>query len=170
MSHGHSKHSGGSRGKHQPGSHFDLRGAAERIVVDARFEPTINAAARDQLDRITGPATIPPGVKDLRGLPWSSIDNKESRDLDQVEMAEKLPDGSIRLVVGIADVDALVPKETPLDLHAFANCTSVYTGVDVFPMLPEKLSTDFTSLNEGQDRLIIAIETVVSEQGEVVSY
>ena len=80
-------------------------------------------------------------MRDLRDRPWSSIDNNESRDLDQIEVAEQLADGAIRLVVGIADVDALVPKGTPLDEHAYANCTSVYTGVDVFPMLPEKLST-----------------------------
>jgi exoribonuclease-2 len=106
----------------------------------------------------------------LRELPWSSIDNTESRDLDQVEVAEQLPNGDIKLTVGIADVDALVGKGTPLDQHAFANCTSVYTGVDVFPMLPEKLSTDLTSLNEGQDRLALAIETVVNANGDVTSF
>src|SRR5262249_14836944 len=118
----------------------------------------------------TGPAPATPGLKDLRDKPWSSIDNKESRDLDQIEYAERLTDGSVRLVVGIADVDVRVPKDTPLDKHAFANCTSVYTGVEVFPMLPEKLSTDCTSLNEGQDRVIIAIETVMNGGGDVVSY
>src|SRR5215813_7994988 len=127
-------------------------------------------AAVRQLDAITGPAPLPPGVKDLRHLPWSSIDNTESRDLDQVEVAEALPDGAIRIIVGIADVDSLVPKGLPLDEHAFTNCTSVYTGIDVFPMLPEQLSTDYTSLNEGEDRLAIAIETVVSPTGDVVSH
>ena len=149
---------------------FDVRGAARRAVLEAGFEPDIDAAAKAQLETIAGPAPIAAGVKDLRDKPWSSIDNKESRDLDQIEYAEKLPNGNVRLVVGIADVDVLVPKDSPLDKHAMANCTSVYTGVEVFPMLPEKLSTDCTSLNEGEDRIIIAIETVVDAGGDVVSY
>ena len=158
---------------HKPDSHhggFDVDAAARRTVVDAGFEPDLDAAAQTQLDTIKGPAPAVAAIRDLRDKPWSSIDNKESRDLDQVEYAERLPDGDVRLVVGIADVDTLVPKGTPLDTHAYANCTSVYTGVEVFPMLPEKLSTDCTSLNEGQDRVIIAIETVVNATGDVVSY
>ena len=157
----------------KPYSHhsgFDLKGAARRAVLDAGFEPELDSAAKAQLDKISGPAPVVPAIKDPRDKPWSSIDNQESRDLDQIEYAEKLPNGNVRLVVGIADVDALVPKGSPLDKHAFANCTSVYTGVDVFPMLPEKLSTDCTSLNEGEDRVIIAIETVVDAKGEVASY
>jgi VacB/RNase II family 3'-5' exoribonuclease len=155
------------------GSHngnFDIHAAARRILTAAGFEPDINQAAQKQLDGLKAPAPTPPGVRDLRQLPWSSIDNTESRDLDQVEVAEALPDGSIKLIVGIADVDALVPIGTPIDEHALANCTSVYTGIDVFPMLPEKLSTDLTSLNEDQDRLAIAIETCVNQTGDVVSF
>jgi VacB/RNase II family 3'-5' exoribonuclease len=170
MSKSHSKRNDGSRGSDHHGTHFDLNDAARRAVVDAGFELGLDDAAKAQLALIGGPAPIDPGVKDLRGLPWSSIDNKESRDLDQIEVAERLEDGSIRLLVGIADVDVLVPKDSPLDRHAYANCTSVYTGVEVFPMLPERLSTDATSLNEGEDRLVIVIETVVSEAGEVLSY
>src|SRR5689334_19870144 len=152
--------------------HFDIHAAARRILLAAKFEPDINAAAHTQLDALSSPAPMPSGgsVRDLRQLPWSSIDNTESRDLDQAEVAEALPDGSIKLIVGIADVDALVPKGSPLDEHAFANCTSVYTGIDVFPMLPEKLSTDLTSLNENADRLAIAIETVVDRNGDVASF
>jgi exoribonuclease-2 len=148
--------------------HFDLHAAARRVLAAAGFEPDIDAAMRQQLERLTEPAPVERDVKDLRDRPWSSIDNNESRDLDQVEIAEQLPDGSIRLLVGIADVDALVSKGSPIDEHAHANCTSVYTGIDVFPMLPEKLSTNLTSLNEGEDRLAIAIETVVNEGGDVV--
>ncbi|HEV8233606.1 MAG TPA: ribonuclease catalytic domain-containing protein, partial [Gemmatimonadaceae bacterium] len=155
---------------HTNGTHFDLHAAARRILVAAGFEADANGAVHQQLDRLTAPAPIESGVKDMRDRPWSSIDNDESRDLDQVEVAEKMPDGSIRLVVGIADVDALVSKGSPIDDHAYANCTSVYTGVEVFPMLPEKLSTGLTSLNENEDRLAIAIETVVNEQGDVVSF
>ena len=166
MSNGHSN----QQRESQKGAHFDLAGAARRAVAAAGFETDLSAAAKRQLDAIAGPAAGEPGLRDLRDRPWSSIDNTESRDLDQIEYAEQLTDGSIRLVVGIADVDVLVPKDTPLDEHAFANCTSVYTGVEVFPMLPERLSTDFTSLNESADRLILAIETVVTDDGEVVSY
>ena len=169
MSHGHSNQSD-SHATSLRGAHFDVAAAARRVVVAAGFESDINAEAKRQLDAIVGPAALGPEVRDLRDRPWSSIDNTESRDLDQIEVAEQLADGNIRLVVGIADVDVLVPRGSPLDEHAFANCTSVYTGVEMFPMLPEKLSTDFTSLNESADRLIIAIETVVSEQGTVVSY
>lgn len=157
-------------GHHDGGNHFDLLAAARRILKAQGFEPDVDAPAEQQLARLSQPAPMPPGIRDLRDLPWSSIDNTESRDLDQVEVAERTSDGCIRLVVGIADVDALVPKGSPLDEHAFANCTSVYTGVEVFPMLPEKLSTGLTSLNEGEDRVAIAIETVVNGQGDVVSY
>lgn len=150
--------------------HFDMHAAARRVVSDAGFETDLGADASRQTDALTGPAPIEPDVRDLRHLYWSSIDNTESRDLDQVEVAEELPDGAIRIIVGIADVDSLVPKGTPLDTHAFTNCTSVYTGIAVFPMLPERLSTDFTSLNEGKDRLAIAIETVVDAAGEVASH
>jgi exoribonuclease-2 len=160
MSHNHESQNG----------HFDLHAAARRILLAAQFETDIDAAAHKQLDALTAPAPTPAGVRDLRQLPWSSIDNTESRDLDQVEVAEALPDGSIKMIVGIADVDSLVPKGSPLDQHALANCTSVYTGIDVFPMLPEKLSTDLTSLNENADRLAIAIETVVDRNGDVASF
>src|SRR6478752_8538531 len=110
------------------------------------------------------------GTKDQRSLLWSSIDNVTSKDLDQIEVAEELPDRGIVLRIGIADVDALVPKGSALDAHAFANATSVYTGVHVYPMLPEELSTGLTSLNEGQSRLALAIETVVDGNGGVVSH
>ncbi|MGH7619441.1 MAG: RNB domain-containing ribonuclease [Gemmatimonadaceae bacterium] len=149
---------------------FDMHAAARRIVAAGGFELDLPASARDQLNKLAGPAPVPSGVRDLRDKPWSSVDNDESRDLDQVEYAERLENGDIRVVVGIADVDALVPNGSPLDEHAASNSTSVYTGIDVFPMLPERLSTNLTSLNEGQDRLAIAIETVVNEQGDVVSY
>ena len=160
QNHDHESHNG----------NFDIHAAARRVLLAAKFEPDINQAAHKQLDALTSPAPMPTGVRDLRQLPWSSIDNTESRDLDQVEVAEALPDGSIKLIVGIADVDSLVPKGSPIDEHALANCTSVYTGIDVFPMLPEKLSTDLTSLNENADRLAVAIETVVDKNGDVVSF
>lgn len=161
MTHGNHHHKNGN---------FDIHAAALRIVTAAGFEIELPAAAKQQLDRLTAPAPMEAGVKDMRDLPWSSIDNTESRDLDQIEIAESLPNGDIRLVVGVADVDALVPKGSPLDEHAAANCTSVYSGIAVFPMLPEKLSTGLTSLNENEDRLALAIETVVNQQGDVTSF
>src|SRR4029078_7095343 len=160
QNHDHESHNG----------NFDIHAAARRVLLAAKCEPDINQAAHKQLDALTSPAPMPAGVRDLRQLPWSSIDNTESRDLDQLEVPEALPDGSIKLIVGIADVDALVPKASPLDEHALANCTSVYTGIDVFPMLPEKLSTALTSLSENADRLAIAIETCVNKDGDVVSF
>jgi VacB/RNase II family 3'-5' exoribonuclease len=174
MSHGHQGAHGGHNGHSGKHDDFDIQAAARRIVAAAGFEPDLDQDARAQLAVLTKPAAMPPAVgspvKDLRDRPWSSIDNTESRDLDQIEIAERLPDGSVRLIVAIADVDALVPANSPIDRHAFANCTSVYTGIAVFPMLPEQLSTGLTSLNEGEDRLALAIETVVDAEGNVKSY
>jgi VacB/RNase II family 3'-5' exoribonuclease len=108
------------------------------------------------------------GIRDLRGLAWSSIDNETSRDLDQIEVAERLQDGSIRVLVGIADVDAFVPKGSPIDKFAYGNSTSLYTGVAIFPMLPLELSTDRTSLLEdGRDRLAVVTEIVVLADGNL---
>jgi exoribonuclease-2 len=146
-----------------------MEAAVRRVLVAAGFEPDLDPSAARQLDDITTAAPAAPDATDLRHLPWSSIDNDDSRDLDQVEVAERLPNGDIKLTVGVADVDALVARATPLDLHALANCTSVYTGIRVFPMLPERLSTDLTSLNADEDRLAVAIETVVDAGGGVVS-
>jgi len=106
-------------------------------------------------------------VRDLRGLLWSSIDNDTSRDLDQIEVAERLADGSVRVLVGIADVDAFAPARTPIDDHAAIETTTVYTGVRNFPMLPEALSTGASSLLEGADKLCLVIETIVGPDGVV---
>jgi VacB/RNase II family 3'-5' exoribonuclease len=110
-----------------------------------------------------------PSSRDLRSLLWSSIDDSKSRDLDQVEYAESLPNGDIRVLVGIADVDDLVPKGSAIDAHAAENCTSVYTGVRTFAMLPEELSTDLTSLVGGADRSSIVTEMIVAKDGTVKS-
>ncbi|MDE3153420.1 MAG: RNB domain-containing ribonuclease [Gemmatimonadota bacterium] len=159
-SQGHPPHHG------VPGN-FDLDAAARRVAAKYGFEADLSGDAKRQLDGLTAPAPVPSGVRDLRRLLWSSIDNSSSLDLDQAEAAEALPNDCIRLLVAIADVDALVPKGSPLDLHAHANSTSVYTGVEVFPMLPEKLSTGLTSLNQDEDRVALIIETVVDANGEV---
>jgi VacB/RNase II family 3'-5' exoribonuclease len=112
-------------------------------------------------------AATNPNCKDLRALAWSSIDNTSSRDLDQIEWAEKQSDGSIRILVGIADVDAVVQRGTKLDAHAAFNCTSVYTGGPTYPMLPERLSTDLTSLKQDADRLAVIIEFHTCGDGDV---
>jgi exoribonuclease-2 len=114
-----------------------------------------------------GEPTADPSVKDLRSLLWSSIDNASSRDLDQIEWAESLPNGDIRVLVGIADVDALVPKGSPLDVHAEQNTVTVYTESRIFPMLPEELSTDMTSLNKDEDRLAVVADMCVKANGDV---
>ena len=148
---------------------IDLTSVARAALHANGFTPDLDDASRAQLATLV-PATATKGVRDLRTLLWSSIDNTESRDLDQVEYAESLADGAIRLSIGIADVDVLVPAGSPIDLHARANATSVYTGVAVFPMLPEQLSTDATSLNEAGDRAVLVIELVLEASGAVRSH
>jgi ribonuclease R len=142
----------------------DLRSVALQSLRDNRFTPTLDDAARRELSALTAPA-LPPELRDLRALLWSSIDNPESRDLDQIEVAELLPDQGIRLRIGIADVDALVTKGSAIDRHAAVNATSVYTGVAVYPMLPEELSTGLTSLNQDADRLVVVIELDLAPDG-----
>ncbi|HEX6599979.1 MAG TPA: RNB domain-containing ribonuclease [Gemmatimonadaceae bacterium] len=137
---------------------------AHQALIDSGFVPELDAAAKAELEGLK-PAPLTPDVRDLRSLLWSSIDNAESRDLDQVEVAEELADGAIRIRLGIADVDALVPKGSALDRHASANATSVYTGMSVYPMLPERLSTDLTSLNEGEERVALVADLVLERDG-----
>src|ERR1700724_1544036 len=129
-------------------------------------------------------------LRDLRGLPWCSIANDASRDLDQLTVAEgdgqggasqgaasqgaasrggTDPAGTVKVLVAVADVDALVVRGSALDGHAAQNTTSVYTAAEIFPMLPERLSTDLTSLGEGEDRLAIVVEMEVAEDGSVAS-
>jgi exoribonuclease-2 len=114
--------------------------------------------------------TAPAAARDLRSLLWSSIDNRESRDLDQLEVAERLPYDHIRLLVAIADVDEKVEKGSATDSHAGHSTTSVYAGPFVFPMLPERLSTDLTSLNPGEDRAAVVVEMHVGPGGAVVRH
>lgn len=145
----------------------DLARLAVEEMIEHGFEPEYPPEAQREVERLgRRPApTTRDGRHDLRELLWSSVDNRASRDLDQIEFAESLPDGSIRLMIAIADVDALVTRGTATDEHAAANTTSVYTGVRVFHMLPSELSTDLTSLNEGEDRNAIIVEMRVAHDG-----
>src|ERR1700694_1390028 len=128
-----------------------LRNAAVAAMVKNGFEPDFSPEVMREVRSLDDPSDdpLPAGTRDLRALPWSSIDNRESRDLDQIEVAERLADGSIRIRIGVADVETLVPLGSPADEHAARNTTSVYTGVAVFPMRPDRLSSNLPSLNEG---------------------
>jgi ribonuclease R len=150
---------------------LDLGLLAESAMVENGFELHLPADAARELASlgVADLAAAGAGARDLRHLLWSSIDNTESRDLDQIEYAERLPDGTIRVLIGIADVDALVPRSSALDRHAFANTTSVYTGVTVFPMLPEAISTGLTSLLDREDRLAVVGELDVGADGVPVA-
>ena len=138
---------------------------------DRGLEPDFPPGARAEAAALDVPPTsTTESVRDLRSLLWCSIDNDDSRDLDQLSVAEELTGGSgreVKVLVAIADVDAVAPKDSPIDRHAALNTTSVYTPAVVFPMLPEKLSTDLTSLVQDEDRLSIVIELVVAEDGRL---
>ena len=134
-------------------------------MLEAGFETVFTPDVRAEADGAHQPTVAPEGVVDLRNLLWSSVDNSDSRDLDQLEVAERLPDGDIKVLVAIADVDALVPQGSATDRRAGANATTVYGGIAIWPMLPEPLSCDKTSLLEGQDRLAIVTELRVNPDG-----
>ncbi len=142
----------------------DLAAIARQEMMARGFEPDFPAAAQQQAEGARQQAE--PGLPDLTGLLWSSLDNDDSRDLDQIEWAERAA-GGIRVLVGIADVDSAVAKGTPIDLHAAVETTTVYTGIRTFPMLPERLSTDRTSLSEGEDREAVVVEMTVAPDGSI---
>jgi len=148
---------------------FNLIAAAHADMIEHGFQPDFPPGTDTELAKIKAEAELPvtKDVQDLRKLLWSSIDNDTSKDLDQIEWAEQLQDGRIRLLIGVADVDVRVPRGSLLDKHAQSETTSVYTGVKVFPMLPPELSEGITSLNEGEDRIADVIEYTVDESGSV---
>jgi exoribonuclease-2 len=130
---------------------MNLKEVAHNTMIEQGFKPEIPGSVKAELGQLDQNEVInSESARDLRQLLWSSIDNLTSRDLDQVEYAERQSDGGIRVLIGIADVDAFVKKGSATDAYAFENTTSVYTGVTTFPMLPEELSTDATSLLEGK--------------------
>ena len=150
----------------------DLQATAKQIMEEHGFEPDFPPAVSEQLAELRkNPPEVAANreIRDLRTLLWSSIDNDTSRDLDQIEVAERSSNGDVKIMVGIAEIDAFVAKQTPIDQHAGKETTTVYTGVRNFPMLPEELSTGITSLLESQDRLAIVIEFVVDSVGSIKS-
>ena len=147
-----------------------LRRIARRAMQERGLLPDFSPAALAELEAIGQPASIADaGTRDLRDLIWCSIDNDDSRDLDQLTVAQALPDQTVKIFVAIADVDALVRKESAVDDHAKQNTTSVYTAAEIFPMLPEKLSTNLTSLNYESDRLAVIVEMVIASDGSLLS-
>jgi exoribonuclease II len=147
-----------------------LHDIAVRAMRERGLDPEFPADALAQVAALAGPPrTTEEPLRDLRALLWCSIDNDDSRDLDQLSVAEPQPNGDVKVLVAIADVDAAVARRSPVDRHAAQNTTSVYTPAAIFPMLPERLSTDLTSLADQQDRLSVVVEVVVSAEGEIRS-
>jgi exoribonuclease-2 len=147
---------------------------ARRVMLERGLLPDFSAAVLAELDRLqeavlteAGAAEDSPGMRDLRDLLWASIDNDDSRDLDQLTVAEAMPAGKVKILVAVADVDSLVKNGSAIDEHARHNTTSVYTAAEIFPMLPEKLSTNLTSLNLDEDRLSVVVEMGISADGSL---
>ena len=148
----------------------ELQSIAHEAMLQRGLLPDFSPAVIAQTNQITQAATASDAaIRDLRGLLWASIDNDDSRDLDQLSVAEPVAGGTLKILVAIADVDALVEKDSAIDGHACTNTTSVYTAAEIFPMLPERLSTDLTSLSEDQERLAIVVEMVIATDGTVTA-
>jgi len=143
-----------------------LRRIARRAMIERGFRPDFPAEVRDELAAL-GPETGISALRDLRGLPWCSIDNDDSRDLDQLTCARAGGGGAVTVLVAIADVDAAVRQGRAIDDHACRNTTTVYTPVRVFPMIPEELSTNLTSLNDGEDRTAVVVEMAMADGGVI---
>ena len=146
---------------------FNLAAAARQEMIDHGFDPDFSPDVARQVAALKT-QTAPAVNMDLRAMLWSSIDNDTSRDLDQAEAAEHV-NGGTRVLIAIADVDARVPIDSPIDRHAAAQTTTVYTGVQTFSMLPEQLSTDLTSLNENSDRAAVIVEMIATGEGSISS-
>ena len=149
--------------------HFILQKIAHRAMLERGLFTEFSSEALAELGRIQSPASInSEQVHDLRGLLWASIDNDDSLDLDQLTVAEAMPGDRVKILVAVADVDALVNKESAIDKHASHNTTSIYTAARIFPMLPEKLSTNLTSLNLNEERLAVVVEMVIGADGSLM--
>lgn len=151
-----------------PYQHFDLVDLAKEVMQAHGLRTGFSRDAMEQLDTIHHPAATALNAEDLRGLDWCSIDNDNSLDLDQLTYAEKGPDNKITLWVAIADVDAVIFKNSPIDQSAQINTRTVYTPAQIFPMLPVKLSTNLTSLNENEDRMAMVVKVTFDSEGGIV--
>ena len=147
----------------------DLHRIAREVMRARGFNPQFSPEVELQVSQLPQglPVETDHDIRDLRHLPWSSIDNDDSRDLDQIEVAERVSPSETKVLVGIADVDAFVPKNSAIDRHAARETTTVYTGIEMFPMLPERLSTGISSLLPGADKLGIVIEFIAGDDGEI---
>ncbi|HLX60192.1 MAG TPA: RNB domain-containing ribonuclease [Planctomycetota bacterium] len=145
----------------------DLKRIASNAMLARGLVPDFSLAELAETNALHTPAPASGAMRDMRALLWCSIDNDTSRDLDQLSASETLPNGAVKIFVAIADVDALVHRGDALDKHAQLNTTSVYTPAVIFPMLPEKLSTDLTSLGENADRVSIVVEMTVNGDGSL---
>ncbi len=147
-----------------------LQRIAHRVMIERGLLPDFTSQEMVELDGIHGPAlTVEGSTRDLRNLVWCSIDNDDSLDLDQLTVAMPMAGDAVKILIAIADVDAIVKKQSALDDHAKHNTTSVYTAAEIFPMLPEKLSTDLTSLKFESDRLAIIVEMIIGSDGSLQS-
>ena len=153
----------------QPSHHkSDLIEIARQTMIDRGLLPDFSPQVVGELAAIAGPAPVSvDAVRDMRALLWCSIDNDDSRDLDQLSVSQELPGGAAKIFVAIAEVDALVAKGSAIDGHARQNTTSVYTAAQIFPMLPERLSTNLTSLSENEDRRAVVVEMSISPDGSL---
>lgn len=148
--------------------HAILQEIARRVMLERGLLPEFSPEALAELGRIQASVTMDDRPeRDLKDLLWASIDNDDSRDLDQLSVVEALPDGSVKVLVAVADVDSLVKNGSAIDEHARHNTTSVYTAAKIFPMLPEELSTNLTSLNFDEERSSIVVEMVVRPDGSL---
>ncbi|MFL5501817.1 MAG: RNB domain-containing ribonuclease [Gemmatimonadaceae bacterium] len=147
----------------------DLRVVARQVMIDEGFDPSTDPAVQEQLKSVGKQPDSGAPLRDLRNLLWSSIDNDDSRDLDQIEFAEVRGDGEWRVCIGIADVDSEVPKGSPIDVHASGQTTTVYTGALIFPMIPMELSAGATSLFESVERKAVVVDMIVGADGTVRS-
>ena len=146
----------------------ELKNIARRQLLARGFQPDFSDAASAEGSSAAAPTGgADPQIRDLRRLLWASIDNDSSRDLDQLSVAEARPSGAVRVLVAIADVDAVVRLGSAIDEHAQANTVTVYTAAAIFPMIPEHLSTDVTSLGEGVDRLALVIDMEIAADGSL---
>ncbi|HUH66423.1 MAG TPA: ribonuclease catalytic domain-containing protein, partial [Syntrophales bacterium] len=146
-----------------------LREIARRSMIEKGLLPDFSPEVTAELSAIKTHAANYGEVRDLTEMPWASIDNDDTRDIDQLTVAQQMSGGSVKIFVAVADVDSMVKNGSAIDDHACRNATSVYTAAQIFPMLPEKLSTDLTSLNLHEDRPAVVCEMEIGPGGALLA-